>query len=82
MTPYRRADTLFHILSRVLEGSGPLSQAYCERLPEIDPDTGKTRAEELLAAAEAEASSGTAEGKRIAELLPHFRQVVDRIRKC
>jgi hypothetical protein len=78
---YGRADTLFYILSRVLEASGPLSEAYRERLPEIDPDTGKTRAEELLAAAEAAAWSGTAEGKQIAELLPQFRQVVDRIKR-
>ena len=72
---------LFHVLSQVLGGSGPLSEAYRERLPEIDPETGKTRAEELLAAAEAAAWSGTAEGKQIAELLPQFRQVVDRIKR-
>jgi hypothetical protein len=77
----RRDDTLLHILSRVLEGAGPISEAYRKRLPEIDPETGQTKAEELLESAEAEALSGTVNGKRIARLLPQFRQLVDGIKK-
>jgi DNA-binding transcriptional LysR family regulator len=60
---------------------GPILEAYRERLPEIDPETGQTKAEELLESAEAEALSGTVNGKRIARLLPRFRQLIDRIKK-
>ena len=57
-----------------------LIYAYRKQLADIDSVTGRTNAENLLDVAEAEVSSGTEEGKRIAKLLPQFRQFVDRTR--
>jgi len=73
--------TLITVWQRLLSDStDPLSNALRERLAEVNPDTGKTKAEELLEVSEREASKGTKGGRQIAKLMPDARRFVASIK--
>ena len=73
--------TLITVWQSLLNDStDPLSNALRERLADVNLDTGKTKAEELLEITEREASKGTKVGRQIAKLLPDARRLVASIK--